>query len=565
MRRNALRKRFKASVLAVAVLSVLAVPATSFADHDNRNSTDNMIARGDSPFVAMDPRGNGVTNSDLAFWGDMAINGTYTGFRLIDISNPDAPTSLMDYQGCDGGQGDVMVWENLLIRSWDSPAPAGRFCGEEIVDVEGVPTEMPRPVPTGFEGLHVFDISDTSDPQLINEFDMSNAAMQARDGVIGCGSHTATLVPLLDEDRLLIYNNHSGGNCAGIEVLEVNTDTGEIDFLRREGAGRSCHDTAVFLDDVMKAVCAGGNGFHVFSMGGPEGGTIENPKSMHNIPVQDVSIGHTAAFTNDGKYFVFGHEPGGGTQAQCEDLDPERFYTFFMYEVATGNLVGKWVLDIPQSALENCTLHNINFVPTIDGRDILVSGNYQAGTWVIDFTDHANPVTVGYADPPPLNPEAFSSGGAWSTYWYNGFMYESEISKGFHVFELDDEAVANAMELPYLNPQTTMRRIPEAFNVVSKVRTFYERRPNRIKAQVTSEDEECAVGRTVAIRKIRPGKKARTVAVKTTNAAGRVQIKNTFGGGKYFSVARVKKFTDQFNNPGTCLRAQSRPVQVRKR
>jgi len=423
---------------------------------------------------------------------------------------------------------------------------------------------MPRPVLQGFEGLHVFDISDPTDPELINEFDMSNAAMLARDGVIGCGSHTATLVPLLDEDRLLIYNNHSGGNCAGIEVLEVNTDTGEIDFLRREGAGRSCHDTAVFLDDVMKAVCAGGNGFHVFSMGGPEGGTIENPTSLHNIPVQDVSIGHTAAFTNDGKYFVFGHEPGGGTQAQCEDTDPERFYTFFMYDVATGTLQGKWVLDIPQSALENCTLHNINFVPTTDGSDILVSGNYQAGTWVIDFTDHANPVTVGYADPPPLNPEAFSSGGAWSTYWYNGFMYESEISKGFHVFELDDEVVDNAMELPYLNPQTTMQRIPEAFETESEVRTWYESRPQKIKAEVTSEYTECEAGRQVAIRRVRAGKSPKTVAVKTTNNAGRVQLKNQWRGAKYFSVARTKQFTDQFDNPGTCLKAQSARVHVPK-
>jgi LVIVD repeat len=557
-----LRKRVRALVLAMTMLVVVAVPATSFADHDNRNSTDNMIARGDSPFVALDPRGNGVTNSDLAFWGDWAINGTYTGFRIIDISDPDSPTSLVDYQGCDGGQGDVMVWENLLIRSWDSPAPAGRFCGEHIVDVEGVPTEMPRPVPTGFEGLHVFDISDPADPQLINEFDMSNTAMLERDGVIGCGSHTATLVPLLEEERLMIYNNHSGGNCAGIEVLEVDTATGAIDFLRREGAGRSCHDTAVFLDDVMKAVCAGGSGFHIFSMGGPEGGTIENPRSMHNIAVADVSIGHTAAFTNDGKYFVFGHEPGGGGQAQCEDTDPERFYTFFMYDVATGTLQGKWVLDIPQSALENCTLHNINFVPTTDGSDILVSGNYQAGTWVIDFTDHANPVTVGYADPPPLNPEAFSSGGAWSTYWYNGFMYESEISKGFHVFELDDEVVDNTMELPYLNPQTTMQRVPEPFDVESDVRTWYEPRPEKIKAEVTSEYSECEVGREVAIRRIRAGKAPRTVAVKTTNALGRVQLKNEYRGAKYFSVARTKQFTDQFGNPGTCLTAVSARIHV---
>ena len=34
----------------------------------------------------------------------------------------------------------------------------------------------------------------------------------------------------------------------------------------------------------------------------------------------------------------------------------------------------------------------------------MVSGNYQAGTWVIDITDPANPVTVGWSDPPPAAP-----------------------------------------------------------------------------------------------------------------------------------------------------------------
>ena len=557
-----MRKRLRALVLAMAVLSVVAVPSTSFADHDNRNSTDNMIARGDSPFVALNPRGGAVTNSDLAFWGDMAIAGHYTGFRILDISDPDNPTSLVDYEGCDGSQGDVMVWENLLIRTWDAPSPADRFCGEHIVDVEGVPTEVPRPVPAGFEGLHVWDISDPEDPEFLTEFDMSNAAMLANYGVPGCGSHTATLVPLVEEDRLLIYNNHSGGNCAGIEVLEVDTATGTIDFIRRESAGRSCHDTAVFLDDVMKAVCAGGNGFHVFSMGGPEGGTIENPKSMHNIPVQDVTIGHTAAFTNDGKYFVFGHEPGGGGAAECQDIDPERQYTFFMYDVATGTLQGKWVLDIPQSALENCTLHNINFVPTTDGRDILVSGNYQAGTWVIDFTDHDNPVTVGYADPPPLNPENFSSGGAWSSYWYNGFIYENEITKGFHVFELNDEVVENAVELPFLNPQTTMQRITGGFAVDSTVTTTYVNRTKRLKAEVDSEYTECEVGRKVAFRKVRPGRSPRTLDVLTTNAMGRVKLKNTYGSGRYFAVAKFQRFTDEFGRSGRCRMAESSRVVV---
>jgi hypothetical protein len=91
-------------------------------------------------------------------------------------------------------------------------------------------------------------------------------------------------------------------------------------------------------------------------------------------------------------------------------------------------------------------------VPLRDGRNIAVGGHYQAGTWVVDFTDPANPTTVAYSDPDPITPP--NLGGAWSTYYYNNFIYESEIQSGLNVFRLSDKATAGAMKLPYLNPQT---------------------------------------------------------------------------------------------------------------
>ena len=35
---------------------------------------------------------DGVFNSDLAFWGKTAVQGTYAGFRLIDVSDPENPS-----------------------------------------------------------------------------------------------------------------------------------------------------------------------------------------------------------------------------------------------------------------------------------------------------------------------------------------------------------------------------------------------------------------------------------------------------------------------------------------
>jgi hypothetical protein len=97
-----------------------AVVASEPPPVDTFTFTDNMIPTGFSA------RANATTpNSDLAFWGDVAVHGNYDGFRLVDISTPSAPVQIIDYRECLGNQGDVLIWDTILIRSWNSPAPAG--------------------------------------------------------------------------------------------------------------------------------------------------------------------------------------------------------------------------------------------------------------------------------------------------------------------------------------------------------------------------------------------------------------------------------------------------------
>jgi hypothetical protein len=142
---------------------------------------------------------------------------------------------------------------DLLVRSWSSPATATSVC-------DGAP------VAPGFEGLHVFDVNDPSDPDLL-------ASVETE-----CGSHTATGVPDLENNRLLIYNSPSSATCPGIDIVEVPLDAPEdSSLLRSEPSGRSCRDTGVILGDAMLAACAGGNGFTVGSIGGPRGGSLEDP------------------------------------------------------------------------------------------------------------------------------------------------------------------------------------------------------------------------------------------------------------------------------------------------
>jgi hypothetical protein len=432
-------KFIRAAVVVVLVVGTLSLAAPASATPPDAVSTftytKNMHPKG---FSARENTASPFTaNSDLAFWGRLAVQGNYDGFRLIDITRPRRPVEVLDYRDCAGNQGDVLIWRNIVIRSWNSPAPAGATC-------DGQPVEV------GFEGLHVFDIADRTDPALIASVTMNAATLPMR----GCGSHTATLVPDLRHGALYVYNSASSSQCPGIDIVKIPLDNpSAAAFLHRAPTGRGCHDTGVILGSAMLAACAGGNGFTVLSLGGASGGTIENPVVLYSVVVPEVNIGHSAAFTWDGEVLIFGHEPGGGTQPRCQETSTVTERTLFFFEARTGAALGTFLHPRPQTATENCTWHNYNVVP-LRHRYVLVSGNYQSGISVVDFTHPANAREIAYADPAPLDPATLIIGGDWSTYWYNGLIYESDITRGLIVWNLSDRAVAGARRLHHLNPQT---------------------------------------------------------------------------------------------------------------
>lgn len=406
---------------------------------------------------AVPPTGPGaeVFNTDLVFAGRTAYQGTYEGFRIIDVTRPDDPLLLNDYTGCSpgttvGNQGDVLVWEHLLIRSWNSPVStanaATASCGGQLVGA-------------GFEGLHIFDISDATHPVLLKQVRMAIDTAPS-----GCGSHTETLVPDVANGNLYVYDSASSTRCPGIDIVRIPlANPAGAEYLRREPSGRSCHDTSVILGTVNLVACAGGNGFTVWSIDPSMGASIEDPVQLYSVSIPGVTVGHSAAFTWDGEVLVFGHEPGGGAQARCQATSSVIDRSLFFFDAHTGDPLGTFVHPRPQTALENCTWHNYNIVPT-DKRHVLVSGNYQSGVSVVDFTDPANAHEVAFADPAPLvnptNPNAIELGGDWSTYWYDGLIYESDITRGLIVWNLSDDVVAGAMRVDHLNPQTAETSFP---------------------------------------------------------------------------------------------------------
>ena len=157
---------------------------------------------------------------------------------------------------------------------------------------------------------------------------------------------------------------------------------------------------------------------------------------------------HSATFNNDGTKVIFTDEWGGGSRPRCRSYDPRNWGADAIYDIVGNKLIyrGTYKLPAPQTENENCVAHNGSIVP-VPGRDIFVQAWYQGGLSVIDFTDSTKPTEIAYFDRGPISDKAAVLGGYWSTYWYNGRIYGTEIARGLDVLELSPSPQLTANEI----------------------------------------------------------------------------------------------------------------------
>ena len=417
-------------------------------------------------------------NSDLAFQGNHLFQGNFYGVNIFDISNP-AHSKLLTSLVCPGGQGDVSVYKNLLFMSVEQPN--GRLdCGTQGFPPGPPPTpeeqkDKKRRPPAAqkdrFRGVRIFDISDIRNPKQV-------AAVQT------CrGSHTHTLViDPNDKDNVYIYVSGTSfvrqpeelAGCSDVEEpgKDPNTALFRIDVIKvplaspqdakvvsnprvfmdaRTGAmnglnnggthgtkgpekpkdTNQCHDITVYSTIGLAAGACSGNGI-LLDIKDPV-----NPKRVDAVNDPNYSYWHSASFSNDGTKVVFTDEWGGGLGARCRPNDPNKWGADAIFGLKDDKLTFESYYKMPaaQSDSENCVAHNGSLIP-VPGRDIEVQAWYQGGVSVVDFTDAAHPFEIAYFDRGPIDPKTLVLGGDWSAYWYNGYIYGSEIARGLDVFEL---------------------------------------------------------------------------------------------------------------------------------
>jgi uncharacterized protein (DUF305 family) len=397
-------------------------------------------------------------NTDIAFFGDVMVTGSYHGFNIYRLAEGGLPT-LASSVVCPGGQGDVSVVGDLLIMSVEQTR--GRVdCGLEGVSEDASPER--------FRGIRIFDISDLTRPVQVG------AVQTFR------GSHTdSVFAGPADDGKIIVYNSgissvreqeemescfdESPGDdrtaLFRIDVIEIPIDDpGKArivhspavfadpeqcvlaglwrggdhgDETQETAQTDQCHDITVFPERGIAAGACSGNGI-LFDISDPL-----NPQRMHEVVDSGFAYWHSATFNNDGTKVLFTDEWGGGGRPRCLAYDPLNWGADAFYDIVDGQLEfrGYFKMPAPQVEQENCVAHNGSIVP-VPGRDIFVQAWYQGGISVIDFTDSANPIEIAYFDRGPIDAEDLILGGFWSAYWYEGRIYGTEIVRGLDVLAL---------------------------------------------------------------------------------------------------------------------------------
>lgn len=394
-------------------------------------------------------------NTDMAFAGDLLAVGNYHGFNLyrLDQGMPRLQSSVV----CPGGQGDVSIVGDILIMSVEQTR--GRVdCG-----LQGISSDVSA---ERFRGLRIFNISNPLRPVQVGQVQTCRGShthsvvSSGREAIIVYASGTSSVrkgeelqgcvseapgdirtalfridvveIPLANPsgsriiDSPAVFADLASGRLAGLS--QGSKQSGDIQESRRTD---QCHDITVFPTRNLAAGACSGNGI-IFDISNPR-----KPQRIDAVADSSFAYWHSATFNNDGTKVVFTDEWGGGSQPRCRAQDRRNWGANAIYDIVEGKLQFRNYYKLPavQSEQENCVAHNGSVVP-VPGRDIFVQSWYQGGISVSDFTDSSRPFEIAYFDRGPIDAKHEVLGGYWSSYWYNGRIYGTEIARGLDVLEL---------------------------------------------------------------------------------------------------------------------------------
>jgi hypothetical protein len=453
-----------------------------------------------------------------------------TGVRIFDVSNPAAPKLVKNVNNCKGSHTHTLIPSQtdknivyIYISGGGNPRTDRPGCDLppehpdsywNRLDIIKVDIRNPQAASV-IGGAKVFENFTASTPRV------SQRSTAPRGG--GGGGAAGGIGR--GNDSTGGRGARGGGRGAGADTTAGRGRGRGGDTTAGGGRGRAggagaqpprigpsnCHDVSSYPEMGLLAGACGSRGLLV---------DVSNPeKPVRLDAAADTNFGlwHTAVFSNDGKKVVFTDEWGGGTGPMCQAMSPLEWGANTVLTIGADKKFKQhayFKLPAVQTAQENCVSHNGSLIP-VPGRDIMVQGWYQGGVDVFDFTNPDKPFEIAYHDRGPINPTQLVTGGSWGAYWYNGYIYSSEIHRGFDILELvpsehlsaNEIAAAKSVVMAEFNPQAQPKIVwPASFAVVRSYVDQLERgkgiaaaRVTALNTQITAAERAAGAARRTAL------------------------------------------------------------------
>jgi hypothetical protein len=296
------------------------------------------------------------------------------GFKIFDVTDGEHP-ALVGAHLSPGYQNDIQVQGNLAILSSDLPPYPGDP-HHVVCDTCGV-----------FEGIEVVDISNLALPTKLSDL------------FIDGGAHNSTLI-----GSVVYVSNPSR---RAMDILDVSNPA-RPQMIKRIAEEAGCqtspypcqviapgerewrpHDiTALSMPDKGHRLYIGAiESTYILDVNDPHKvrAVSKIPNGDYTASYANIYISHQADPSPDGRLLVVSDERGGGLlETQCPGGG---LHVYDITSEAKPKKLGVYFANDKRSG--NCTAHNFRFLPD---RNVVVSGWYTAGSWVIDMSG------------PPLDP-----------------------------------------------------------------------------------------------------------------------------------------------------------------
>jgi len=329
-------------------------------------------------------RGSAV--NDMWGWNDeqtgheYAIVGRTDGTSFVDVTNPAAPVYLGNLPMTEGA--NAAIWRDMKV-----------FKDHAYIVADA----------SGQHGMQVFDLAR------LRDLDGSNPPTLAADFTYDKIASSHNIV--INEETGFGYSvgSSSGGETCGggLHMIDLN-DPKNPTFAGcfadpstgRSGTGYS-HDAQCVVyagpdsEHAGKEICMGSN---ETALSISDVTDKENPSAISMVVYPNVAYAHQGWLSEDHEYFYMndeGDEPQGlveGTRTlvwDVRDLDEPVLVTEYIATTTT-------------------TDHNLYIKD-----NLMYQSNYGSGLRIIDISDRANPVEVGYLDTTPNG-----GMGSWSNFPY---------------------------------------------------------------------------------------------------------------------------------------------------